>query len=860
MTQHIDTIYAETKTVKHKQIAGDSKTDESIYRKILAESPDDPGVIFNSGLRALQNSLYPEAIQLFDSLASVGPGYPDLQYYYGVALRSVGQLNEAMNRFHQAVKLKPSHSSAWLDLAEVCVEAEMPESAYDAFKNAIALDGNNAYAHYNFANLLYQSRKFEEAEAHYQKAIQFRPNWIDAYCNLGNTYLALGKNELAVDAYEKALKLNPGHVEIHCNIANAYAKQGRLDEALVSCKKTVNLKPNYADGHYNLGNFLVCKEQYKEALDSYTDAINADPTHVNAIYNMGNVFQELKRYEQAVKAYKAVIRIQPRHVEAYINMGYSLTELDRLDEAQTYYDRALAFGLNDPRIYCNIGNIFSKRERYAEAIDAYGHALCCRKDFEEVYFNLAAAFEKQKDIANALAVQKKAIESCPPSVNLNNQSLLRFIMFGLWNEGEPFFDRVISDHYRESDIEQLDKALFVLNTSFLPWQKILLKHVEWGKLQLTRCQRQKIEFTFVGKKKGNTPKIGYVSPDFRSHSVGLFFREIITHHDKDSFPIYCYSLHSQEDHITNEIERHATAFKRVGNLEPNEIARQIHDDDIDILVDLAGHTKGNKLEIFGYKPAPIQITAIGYPNGIGLPTIDYRITDGYADVDSADNHYIENLIRLPRCFLPFIRLSVSEISFSKEDFGLPSQSQTLVSFNALHKLNPRVLQLWDKILKALPRAFLLCSYENSHIAELKNNIKKHFKDNIDRVIILPRAESPEIHRARYKMADIALDTFPYSGTTTSYEALYMGVPIVTLVGERHVQRTTYSFLKNIGLEETIAYSEQEYFEKVIRMVVDKKLRAYLKAKIKKNICIPQLGPEMYTRYLEESYLEMWVRN
>jgi predicted O-linked N-acetylglucosamine transferase (SPINDLY family) len=309
--------------------------------------------------------------------------------------------------------------------------------------------------------------------------------------------------------------------------------------------------------------------------------------------------------------------------------------------------------------------------------------------------------------------------------------------------------------------------------------------------ELHKKDVQRNPFDFTGRFDGlDRLRVGYVSPDFRRHSVGWFFREIIHRHDHENFRIYCYSIIDRSDDLTKEIRAKSFQFRQVGHLNDVRFAGQIFEDRIQILVDLAGYTANNRLDIFALRPAPVQITAFGYPHGTGLKTMDYRITAREAEGPDAEKEYGERLLFMPDHFLPFPVFSQAPGLLTKEDIGLRSDAVLMVSFNARHKLRPEVLRLWNRILLGAPNTFLAFSFRHSDADFARRQVLRHFTVEHRRILFLSQMPTEEQHRARYHMADLSLDPFPYNGTTTSWEALCMGVPVITLKGHRHVQRTT----------------------------------------------------------------------
>ncbi len=782
----------------------------------------------------------------------------------GVSRHMSGDLDGASDIYREILKLNPRNLQTLHNYALLLLQTGNITEAINRFNEVLAIHPEFSDAHCNLGSALACEGRHVEAIASFKQALKLRTEYPAAWFNLANAFREIGNLKDAERAYNQFLKLNPDHAEAHFNLAIVLSDQGRYQEAYSSCKKSIDLNPDHAEGHYNIARLLTRIDRFEEAVRAYTRAVEIKPDYADAHFNLGKILHDRGRYDEAIVAYRKTIQTQPAYMKAYINLGIALSHQSRDEEAITCYRQAIDLDLQDYRLYYNLGNALKMGGDSEKAVEAYGRSIKLKPDFYDAYNNLAETFEQEGNIAQALKVQRDALANCPKSNLLNCGSFRMFSFYGQWEDASPLVDEVIKAQYDESELRLFHKMLFLMNATFLAPQEIFSSHTDWGKLQMAHCEKQGLHFQFEQRRKLKKTclRIGYLSPDFRRHSVGFFFKDMAKNHDRESFEVHCYSLSAQEDDITAQIESAASAYKRVGQLNATDIARQVFEDEIDILVDLCGHTKANKLEVLGYKPAPIQVTAIGYPNTTGLSMVDYRITDRFADAPSSDRFYLEKLVRLPKCFLPLNCLEDPLNRITKGDLGLPRDAVTFSSFHALHKLNPRVLRLWNSILTHLPNAHLLFSFENAHIEIIQDSIRGYFtkgQDNRDRIVFLPRVETSELHRARYEAVDVALDTFPYSGTTTSYEALLMGVPIITLVGERHVQRTTYSLLKNVGLEEGISYDEADYLKIAVAMATNPERLSEARKTIQSGLTDRQISPGPYTKELEKAYTMMWER-
>ncbi len=709
-----------------------------------------------------------------------------------------GNLPQALSCYMGIVELEPHNAKALNNIGVIHLAQNDSKRAIQFLRKSIQADRSFPDALNNLATALKNQWRYKEALEALKQAISLKPDFGSAYFNLGNTYREMGNYEEAISTFNRAASLNPDDPEVQNSLGSTLFLSGRLQEAKGVLIKSLSAKPAYAPTFYNLGLLLM----------------------------------EEGDFEESIRAFLSATEIMPGFSDAYLNLG----------------------------------NIMERQGRAKEAIEYFIKAVETNPQSANAYYNLGLAYEREGDLDCVLQTQESAMEACADSVQTWVGGARVFMKIADWNKASPFLEKLLEHHFTDAENGLLSNALIMFHSMPLQDETDLKKkHFLWGDHALEQTKRLlPKENIDMNPTRFNTRRIriGYVSPDFCRHSVGWFIKQIVEAHDKDGFEIYCYATSERQDDVTQEIERQAACFRKVFHLNTKEFAGKIYDDHIQILFDLAGHTRGARLDVFAARPAPVQVTGLGYPNGTGLKTVDYRITDHHAETSSSLGRYRENIVSMSRCFMPLGPLEASNGELKRSDLGLPDDAVVLVSFNRAEKLRPEVLALWNRVLKGCGNAVLAIGCGHINRGDLRANILSHFsaETNKSRVFFLGRAPSEEKHRARYRMVDLALDTFPYSGTTTSYEALRMGVPVLTLVGERHAQRTTYSMLKHLKVSETVAYSEDEYLRIAINLIENPGRLKKIGRNLGKSFRDREImSPEAYTLELEEAYRIMWRR-
>ena len=586
----------------------------------------------------------------------------------------------------------------------------------------------------------------------------------------------------------------PDDASLWMMLASAQAANGRYDGVIHSCDRIIALQPKNATAHSNRGIALYSLRRLRQAEQAFRSALSLDPTLISAGNNLGMVLKDLGRNTEAIEVFEKLIA------------GNPATTPNQL--ASLYANLAFA------QLSCNL---FEPAERSCRT------AIQLDQSCVPAHNNLAQALKERGLLADSIAQQRAAIRLSPDSASLHSNLLL--------------------------DLNYLP--------DYDAWE-CAREHRMWGER--------------YGSPDGNvapysnTPdpekrlRIGFVSPDFRAHSVAFFIEPLLVAHNRDRVEVTCYANLLQPDPMTQRLRGIADRWRNVWALDDTRLVQLIRSDGIDILVDLAGHTRGNRLRVFGRKPAPVQVTWLGYPNTTGLREMDYRLTDEWADPSGrSDELHSEKLIRLPNGFLCYQPL------IDSPDVAATPLSRnghvTFGCFNNSAKVNAKVLDTWGRILTDLPDARLLLKSRQLHGLGLHERFRDEFgRRGIDpaRVEMLGRVNSTLDHLALYGRVDIALDTFPYNGTTTTCEALWMGVPVIALAGDRHAGRVGVSLLHGLGLGELVAASTDEYRRLATRLASDPErlvaYRAMLRTRMNKARLTDAAG---FARDIEAAFRDMW---
>lgn len=647
---------------------------------------------------------------------------------------------------------------------------------------------------------------------------------VEDALNLASWHFQEGRLQKAEDLYLEIKRVCPDHPRLLHALGVVLFHKGSVESGIEHIKKALKIRPDYADAWNNLGNVFREVGKFKEAESSYRKATELQPNMAVACSNLAGVLMEVGRYQEAEMFCRRALEISPNSVDALNCLGNILKAMDRVSEAEESFRKAIALDGNNSNSCLNLGAFLVATGKLSEAEVFYRKALTINPGFTKAYNNLAILLLHQGRADEAVDSFRKALEISPD------------------------FPKAHSNLVYAMNYSPNLTAMEILEES-LHWDAVHGKPLA-GRIRQHNNARDP----------ERRLRIGYVSPDFREHSVSFFFESLLEAHNDDEVLTFCYSDVASPDETTERLQLLSQRWRNCLGLSNEEVARQIRKDRIDILVDLAGHTAGNRLLVFAEKPAPVQVTWLGYPNTTGLSTMDYRITDAIADpVGVADPLHTEKLYRLAEGFLcyspPIEAPAVSPLPAAKNGFV------TFGSFNKLAKITPEVIELWAAILKRVPGSRLfLKNVSLADAAARASFLDAALSCGIDssRIDLVPYVASKEDHLALYGDVDISLDTFPYNGTTTTCESLWMGVPVVALLGDRHASRVGGSILSRVGLDDLAARNRQDYVDAAVNLARNSGYLAGLRCELRDLMArSPLCDSEGFARSMEAAYREMW---
>jgi tetratricopeptide (TPR) repeat protein len=553
------------------------------------------------------------------------------------------------------------------------------------------------------------------------------------------------------------------------------------------------------------------------------------PEDVEALFLLGNCAARRQDWDIASDCFATACRLAPDKPVLWKNLGYARQEQGDLIAAAESLRHALALDQRDPVLWCNLASLYVADYAFDQAATCYRRALGLgHEDPAELLNRLATLQVYLGETDKALEIFAEAIRLAP---------------------------------VREQQRLYTQNRLFTLHyPAGIAPDEIALAHRQWGRNFFQ--QPDKYLFANIPDPRRRL-KVGYVSPDFRMNAVCFFIQPVLVNHDAAQIEAFCYANVTKPDDITRRLQdEYQDHWRVITGLNDEQASHLIRQDGIDILVDLTGHGGDNRLSLFALKPAPVQMTWIGYPDTTGLTTIDYRITDAIADPPGmTERLHTEELLRLPGCFLCY-----NPGAEFPDPNSLPFKANGFITFGSMSnfsKITPQLLDIWSEVLLQTPGSRLILRYRGQERERIARDIGQHLEQKgvtADRLELLGHASSVVEQLTGYNRMDIALDTFPYNGTTTTCEALWMGVPVLSLAGQTHVARVGASLLTAVGLPALIAESAQEYVEKAVTLANNIDLLDALRSRLRGMVSASPLCDHLgFTRRLEETYRMAWTR-
>jgi predicted O-linked N-acetylglucosamine transferase (SPINDLY family) len=769
-----------------------------------------------------QAGQWQQAEQLYLQILQSDPQQIDALHLLGVLAGQTGRMDQAMDYLQAAVRLQPGLAAAHANLGNVYrAQGKLPE-AVASFEQAVHLQTSSALAHSNLGNALREQGRLAEAVVHLQQALRLRPDFAAAHYNLGLAFQMQGRLDEAQASYQQAVRLRPDYGEAHFSLGNTLLEKRQPALAMVHLQQVLQLKPNYAEAYHGLG--IALKEQGKlaEAAAHFQQAVYYRPDYAEAQVDLGITLAEQRRPAEAVCCFQQALRIRPDFADAHNNLGNALQELGQWAEAEASLRQALRIRPDYAAAHYNLGIVLWRQLRLEEAVASYEQALRLQPDYVEAHLNIGNARKDQGRLEDALAAYRDALQLDPNAAHVHSN--------------------------------------LILTLNYHPGYDAGAIYEECGRWNRRYAQplRQLIEPHLNDPDPERRLRIGYVSPDFREHVDASFTIPLLSNHDHRQHEIICYAGVARPDAVTEQLRSYADVWRSTLGLTDQQLAELVRSDLIDILVDMKLHSANNCLLMFARRPAPVQVTWLGYPGTTGLTTIDYRLTDPYLDPPGLfDTFYSEESYRLPDTFWCY-----DPRSDQPAVNALPAEETGWITFGCLNnfcKVNDDCLALWARVLSAVPQSQLLLIGPRGPVRERVLARLEQGGITSSRVEFADKRPREEYFKLYHRM-DLGLNPLPCNGGATSLDAFWMGVPTITLVGKTVVGRAGWSQLSNLGLQGLAAETPEQYVALAAQLAGNlprlQELRGTLRQRMQKS---PLMDGGWFARHVEQAYRQMWRR-
>jgi protein O-GlcNAc transferase len=788
-----------------------------LYASVLSIDPANAAAYGNLAIIAAQQGDLAGAERLFRQEIKLRPDDPAGYNNLGSVLQRQARFADAIVAHRQAIKLKPNYAEAFLALGNALRQQGNLEEAMGAYRSAIAVKRDYAEAHNNAGVLLQMQGRLDQAAAAYGAAVALRPAYAEAQFNLGVVLHQKQELDAAEAAYRRVISLNPGIAVVHNNLGAVLKDKGLLDNALAAFEIAIKLQPDYAEAFYNRATVLQQQAKLEEALAAYGQAIELRKDYADAINNAGIVLVELGRTGEAIDLYRRLLEQIPVHADACNNVGTALLAEGRADEARIAFERALIHRSDFSEAFYNLGNAWRELGDLTAAMTAYRNALRLRPDYADAFCQLVYHRAQACEWGDHEADQEKLVGMVRRGVRV-----------------PPFY--LLSTPASASD--QLLCARQWIRP-IAPPRHTLFDHKR-------SVEKERI-------------RLGYLSGDFHQHATAQLMAELFERHNRDRFEVFAYS-HGPDDNSPMRA-RLCSAFDRfidIRALSHREAARQIHADQVDILVDLKGYTHSARPAISAYRPAPVQVNYLGYPATMGADFIDYIIVDPFVVPANQQAFFTERLVHLPGSYqVNDRRREVAKARTSREDHGLPADGLVFCSFNNSYKISPVFFDVWMRLLRSIPDSILWLLEVNQLVkANLRSEAEKRGVDP-DRLIFAPLVPSAE-HLGRHRHADLFLDTLPCNAHTTASDALWAGLPVLTCSGNTFAGRVAGSLLTAVGMPELVTGSLEDYEQTALALARARERLTALRQKLERGRGASALFDlAKLTGNIEAGYARMW---
>ena len=775
---------------------------------------------FKKAILLFQKREFKGAKNICDEILEIEPKNFDVMHLYGIICYQTKDYALSAELINKAVKINSNNAEAYNNLGIAFKKLNKFDSALESLNQAIKINPKFFEA-YNIRGLIFiELERLNEALESLNKALEINPNYAEAYYNQGNLLCEMKKFNEAISSYNKAIKINPNYSKAYNNLGIIFKKLKKSDSALESFNKAVEINPNFAEAYNNQGNVLCEMKKFNEALSCYNKTIKINPNFAEAYNNRANILNEFKKFNEALEDCNKVIKINPKNAQAYNNRAIIQNKLEQHNMAIESLNLAIQYNPNYAEAYYNQGNLLCEMKKFNEAISSYNKAIKINPNLDYLLGRLIfskhcisewKSFAKDlKDISDKIL---KKYKICTPLQSL------RFF-------DSPELQKITAQTYVKEKYSDKNDLIHITN-----------------------------------KKLNKKIRIGYYSADFYNHAMSSLLTNLYELHDKSKFELFAFSFGPErKDEMYYRISAAFDQFIDVKLKSDDEIMKLSRELKIDVAIDLMTFTQYHRFEIFTKRCAPIQINYLGYPGTSGASCFDYIIADKTLIPKKNQKYYSEKIIYLPDTYqVNDSKRKISDKVFTRKELSLPKDSFVFCCFNQSSKINPEIFYIWMNLLKSINNSVLWILPQNE--IAVKNLQKEATIRNVnpDRIKFAQDMEMSE-HLARHKAADLFIDTFPYNAHTTASDALWAGLPVLTLMGESFASRVAGSLLNAIDLPELITHTKKEYEDKAIELANNKSLLNEIRNKLNKNRLIkPLFNTKLFTKNLEKAYLMIYEK-
>ena len=751
----------------------------------------------------------------------------------------------------------PDDSAAAFAAALSAHQAGDLATAIAAYRAVLATDGGHAGARVNLAAALRAAGRLEEALTAYRTALETAGALPELWFNYGNTLRDLGRPAEAEAAYHRAIALRADLPGAHFRLADLLHAAGRTDEALRHWQITLELEPGHAPAWRRVVGAAQAGGQSAEALHLLETAVEHAPSDAWLLRRLGEARCDGSDFEGAAAVYRRAIDAAPGDPLAHDGLGVALAAQGDLDRAQASFERALALAPDHAGIASNLATLYTRRNRLELAIPLYRRALELDAKVAEAATGLVKSLARGGACEEAVAVAAAAVSRHPACAERHQALGYAFTLQGRIGEALAAFAearRLDPGHV----LAHLNAAFTSLYSDELAAEEVTALHRELAGA-VERRQRPAPRPAVRDRDPDRRLRVGYLGPDFRGHPVGYFLESALVHHDRDAVEVFCYADVANPDVVTARMRGLDLRWRDVYGWSAERLEAQVSSDEVDVLVDVGGHTASHTALLLPRRPAPIQALYLGYPCTSGVAAVDYLIADAIVGPPENSALYGESLLPLDGCFLCF--RPYADAPPVNPPPALLRGHVTFGCYNNLPKVSPRAVALWAQVLAAVPDSRMVVKAPGLDDPPTRERLWRRFAAHAiprHRVALLGLTSPLPRFLAEYGRIDIALDSLPYGGGTTTCEALWMGVPVVTLAGRHFFERMGASILTHAGVPELVAASEDDFVRIAVARARDVPGLVELRSELRDRLCASRLcdGPA-YARALESAYRRMW---